>query len=184
MFKNKKRKTLVQNIKTKAQHNFPIRVLYKKTNMIPEVKIIPSVKKLKKAIIKRNLDIIPYENVFIICFNQKLTNITIPNIILPLKSIYGDLIIVRIDRKEREFKGLSQKDIIWYSQDLINKTPPNAITNLNTRPSVKKFKEYYERNFEKDSNNSFNFEKELINELENIEIVLATILKNGYMKNE
>lgn len=94
----------------------PIRVLYKKTNKIPEIKIIDNVSKLKKAIIKENLDIIPYENAFIICFNQKLTTTTTPNIILPLRSIYGDLMIVRIDTKEREFKELSQDDIIWYTE--------------------------------------------------------------------
>lgn len=184
MFKKKKEKILAQNIKVKLQHNFPIRVLFKKTNMIPEVKIISSVKQLKKAIVKRKLDIIPYENVFIICFNQKLTNNTIPNIVLPLKSIYGDLIIVKIDKKQREFTGLSQEDIMWYSQDLINKSALNNKMQEVNKQSVKKFKEYYERTFKNDNNNSFNFEQALINELTNIGLILANISKKGDTKNE
>ena len=167
-----------QYIYTKAKNNAPIRVLYKKTGKAPETKIIDNVYKLKKAIVKRNLKIIPYEKVYIICgkpnYNAKA------NIILPFYSIYGDLLLVGIDKKEREFKGLSQDDIIWYSQDLINKSNNNiAVTTIKPKKTNNhNVKEFYERDFESSDNNTFNFEKALIDVLVNIELVLATILKS------
>ena len=102
--------------------NVPIRVLYKKPNKLPEVKIIDNILKLKKTIIKKNLDIIPYERVYIICQTKKFTPYLKQNIILTFYSIYGDLILVDIDKKKREFKSLSEDNIIWYLQDLINKS--------------------------------------------------------------
>ena len=127
--KNKKNNTILE----KSKNNFPIRVLYKKTGQAPEIKIIDNVFKLKKAIIKRNLNIIPYETVYIISNHRKVVSNKIANIVLTFSSIYGDLILVDIDKKSREFKGLSQEDIIWYSQDLINKS---TITN-NSKPIKK-----------------------------------------------
>ncbi len=183
MPKRKNTKSLNQNISIKTKHNFPIRVLYKKTNKIPEVKIIQSVKKLKKAIIKNNLDIIPYENLFIICFNQKLTNISSPNILLPLKTIYGDFILVKINRKEREFESLSQEDIIWYSQDLINKSNIQNTLKETKRPSVKNFMDFYERDFEKGSSSkTLNYETTIINSLTTIEMALIKLLKGKNKK--
>lgn len=174
-----------QYLSTKAKNNAPIRVLYKKTGKAPEIKIIDNVYKLKKAIVKKNLKIIPYEKIYIICgkpnYNEK------SNIVLPFYSIYGDLLLVGIDKNEREFKGLSQEDIIWYSQDLINKSNNN--TNYTTSKIIKKannhnVKEFYERDFEDNDNKTFNFEKALIDVLVNIELVLATILKSEENKNE
>lgn len=177
---NKKlRKDRQHRISVKSKNNIPIRVLYKKTGEVPKTKIINNVYKLKKAIVDKNLEIIPYEKLYIIC-SKKNYNLT-PNIILPFYSIYGDLLLVDIDKNEREFKGLSQEDIIWYSQDLLNKSANNT-TNLAIK-TIKKsnnyqVKEFYERDFLDSTNNSFNFEKTLIDVLVNIELVLATILKS------
>lgn len=87
--------------------------MYKKTGQAPETKIIDNVFKLKKAIINKHLAIIPYDNLYIICNNTKYVPNTNANIILTFRSIYGDLILVDIDKHKREFKGLSQEDIIW-----------------------------------------------------------------------
>lgn len=168
-------------ITTKANNNSPIRVIYKKANQPPEVKIIDNVFKLKKAIVTKKLDIIPYEELFIICNNKKLGNTMTSNIILPFYSICGDLILVNIDKKERKFKSLSQEDVIWYSQDFINKSP-NSQKN-NKKPSSRKFAEFDERGFENNKyNTSNNFEKDLIAVLVNIELVLASLLKGDVKK--
>ena len=164
------------NIPSKAKNNSLIRVLYKKQGQAPEVKIINNVFKLKKAIVKRNLDIIPYEKLYIICNSKKSMLGRKSNIILTFNSVYGDMILVNIDKKEREFKGLSQEDIIWYSQDLIKKS---AHTNSN---SIKKtfqnnFTQIKERDYQGISYSS-NFENSLINVLINIELILASLLKN------
>lgn len=175
-----KRKIYTQLI-DKAKNTNSIRVLYKKVGQVPEVKIINNIIKLKKAIIQNNLDIIPYETVYIICHNKKLMGYMKPNIFLPLKKISGDFILIDINKNEREFKSLSQEDIIWYTKDLINKSPI-------TTSKINNIKYIYERGFEDNRNTkSNNFETTLLNALTNLELVLASILKNnknGDLKNE
>ena len=180
--KNQRKGKLIkeQGIIKKANNTSSIRVLYKKTGQVPQVKIISNIYKLKKAIAKKNLDIIPYETAFIICTNRKKQDKTKkPNIVLDFYSIIGDLILVDIDKKKREFKSLSQENIIWYTQDLINKTTNNT-TNSNIKNTSKfndyKIKEFYGRNLE-ESSKSFNFEKSLIDVLVNIQLALFSILK-------
>lgn len=79
---------------------------------------------------------------------------------------------------------MSEDNIIWYLQDLINKNfdttfPPAKDITKKQIPKI------YERDFEKDNIcnfNNFNFEKTLINILFNIEITLSTLLKHGGKK--
>lgn len=184
---NKKQKTSNLNkeheILKKAKNTNPIRILYKKSGQSPEVKIINNVLNLKKFIIKKNLDIIPYETVYIICTKLKNQDKTkAPNIVLDFYSIIGDLILVDIDRKKREFKGLSQEDVIWYTQDLINKSfNNNANTTTKFVYKSKKQKEIlnFGRDLENDYSNNKNFETSLLQVLTNIELVLASILKDN-----
>ena len=178
--KIKDRKKTIVKRKTNITPIFqiPIRVLYKKAGQVPEVKIINNVSKLKKSIIKNNLDIIPYETVYIICHNKKSMEYMKPNIFLSLKRIAGDFVLIDIDRKKREFKSLSQEDIIWYTRDLINKAPINTLKKVNI-PKINNIQDIYERGFEDNRNAiSSNFENTLINVLNNLELVLAMILKN------
>ena len=171
----------------KAKNTNSIRVLYKKVGQVPEVKIINNVYKLKKSIIKNNLDIIPYETVYIICHNKKLMGYMKPNIFLPLKRIAGNFILIDIDKNKREFKSLSQEDIIWYTKDLINKSSITTFKDINM-PKINNIKDIYERGFEDNKKTkSNNFEITLLNVLTNLELVLASILKNkknGDFKNE
>ena len=175
----KKIKKLKQNPSIISNTKVPIRVLYKKVGKIPEVKIISDVYKLKKAIVRRNLDIIPYEKLFIVCHSKRTNSHMPPNIFQPLNRVVGDFIVVDIDRKKREFKSLSQEDIIWYSKDLINKAPPNT-TKISEHKKATKATDVYERVFEDNRYyKSNNFEKTLINVLVNLELVLASILKGN-----
>ena len=171
----KHKKKYENKIIEKSKNTTPIRVLYKKVGQLPEVKII---------IVKRKLEIIPYENLYIICNNRKAIPNTKSNIILTFSSIYGDLILVDIDKKQREFKGLSQEDIIWYSQDLIKKIP-NTTFQTTKKPIKQQFTKVYERDIERDNSsklNTSNFEKVLISLLFNIEMTLPTLLGNGDKK--
>lgn len=179
------KKKMNTHLINKANNTNPLRVLYKKVGQNPEVKIISNVYKLKKAIIQKNLDIIPYEKLFIICHNRKTNSNMLPNIFLPFNRILGDFIVVKIDRKERELKSLSQEDIIWYSQDLINKAPRNTVRVAKYPKSIN-VRNIYERGAEDNRyNKTLDFEKTLIGVLINIELLLATILKNdGDDKNE
>lgn len=182
--KKQKIKSSKDNIIEKSKNTIPIRVLYKKTGQAPETKIIDNVFKLKKAIVKKNLDIIPYETVYIICTNKKEQDKNKnPNIILDFYSIYGDLVLVDIDKNKREFKGLSQDDIIWYTQDLMNKSSIFNNIKSTKKPSVKNFTEFYEREFERDSNSKFmNYENTVLNSLTTIELALIKLLKGDNKK--
>ena len=108
-----------EDIITKASNHQPIRVIYKKPSKAPEVKILDDVFKLKKAIVEKQLVIVPYQTLFLICHNKKFVRNMPQNIILDLSSIYGDLILVANDRKARKFTSLSQEDMLWYLQDLL-----------------------------------------------------------------
>ncbi len=99
-----------------------LRVLYKKTGKPPQIKIINDIFQLKNVIVKRKLSIMRYETVFMICQKGFVEN-AMPNLILTFQSIFGDLILVKIDREKREFESLSQEEIGWYFADLLNKSP-------------------------------------------------------------
>lgn len=112
-------------ITIKANNTAPIRVLYKKVGQLPKIMVLDNVFKLKRFIIKRNLDIIPYQTVYIICNKKELMKNMTPNIVFSFNSIKGDFILVNIDEDKREFESLSAEDITWYASDLINKSFKN-----------------------------------------------------------
>lgn len=162
----KNRKAFKKYIIDKSNNHKPIRVLYKKSGMLPQIKIIEDVSKLKKFIVKRNLDIIPYEDVFLICNNQKLLKNVKPNVVFIFSHISGDLILVKIDKIKREFKGVSQEEALFYSIDLANKSYRNIVTKNNKKK---------EENILKNDNN--NFESTMMSSIANIELALIALLK-------
>lgn len=161
----------------KAKNINSLRVLYKKVGQSPEVKIIKNIYKFKKAIIQKNLDIVPYEKSFIICHSNKLKLPMRPNIFLPLRRIIGDLIVVNIDKKTREFQSISQEDIIWFSKDLTSKSAKNL--KITSQQRKLNFPFIYERGVGNNKyNNSPPFDKLLMSILVNMQLALATFLKN------
>lgn len=166
-----------KNSISKAQNINSLRVLYKKVGQSPEVKIIKNIYKFKKAIIQKNLDIVPYEKSFIICHSNKSKLPMRPNIFLPLRRIIGDLIVVNIDKKTREFQSISQEDIIWFSKDLTSKSAKSL--KINSQQKKLNFPFIYERGVGSNKyNNSPPFDKLLMSMLINIQLALATLLKN------
>ncbi len=192
--KNSKQKNKQNNTKLleKAKNKNKLRVIYKAPGKDPEVRIIPNVFILKKAVINRQLEIIPYQNVFIIFNKQKEMQKEPINIILDMCNIKGDLIIVQIDKKKREFESLNQENIIWFTEDLINKSPiKNNVININDwkaqnqnekQLTKKQIKDYYSKELtlfdaEEKAVNSVSFEQSLINVLTSIELTLASLLE-------
>lgn len=112
-------------ITIKANNTAPIRVLYKKVGQLPKIMVLDNVFKLKRFIVKRNLDIMPYQTAYIICNKKELMKNMTPNIVFSFNSIKGDFILVNIDEDKREFESLSAEDITWYASDLINKSFKN-----------------------------------------------------------
>lgn len=156
--------------------NETIRVILKKVYLSPEIKILKNTFKLKQAIVLKELEIIPYKNFFIICNSKEKQKYLLPNIALGLKNISGNFIVVNLDLKTKDFKAISQEDIIWILNDLEHNSFNNTISNK--KYFSQKKSNYRERNFEYDNtieNNSF--EERLINILTNIELTLASLLK-------
>ena len=177
MIRKIKNKCLLSS-KTNTVSQTPIRVLYKKVGQPPEVKIIKNLYKLKKTIIQKNLDIFPYEKLIILCHSNKSKIPMRPNIFLPLRRIVGDLIVVKIDKKTRQFQSLSQEDILWFSKALISKSAKN--TKINSQIKIHHFPFEYERSLDNNKYTSApSFEKTLISVLLNLELILSTILKNN-----
>jgi len=116
---NNNKKTATFYLYEKAKNKNKLRVLYKQTGKNPRVRIIPNVQILKRAIVTRKLDIIPYQNVFLICNNQDYMKTSKINVVFDFFHISGDLLVVQIDKEKREFESLSQEDIVWFTSDLI-----------------------------------------------------------------
>ncbi len=97
-----------KEVLVKAKNKEKIRVLYKRVGQTPEIKIINNVFKLKKAVVNRKLDIIPYQNVYIICHNKKARKNMPLNVVFDMFNISGDFIVVQINKKKREFESISR----------------------------------------------------------------------------
>lgn len=67
----KHKKKYENKIIEKSKNTTPIRVLYKKTGQAPETKIIDNVFKLKKAIVKRKLELFPMKNFILSVTTEK-----------------------------------------------------------------------------------------------------------------
>lgn len=113
----------------KAKNTKSLRVIYKKPNHEPEVKIIDNVFRLKKAIVEYDLEILPLQNVYIVCHNKKQRKGMKLNILLDFYSLAGDIILVQIDRHTREFKSLTQENILWFTEFLNRRSPNNFNAN-------------------------------------------------------
>lgn len=90
----------------------PLRVIYKKVGQEAEERILKNEYKLKKYVVEGKLDIIPYDNIFILCPKQG-THLKV-NVFFDLFHVSGDLIVINIDREKKDFKSLSKSQIDWY----------------------------------------------------------------------
>lgn len=166
----------------KANSKNKIRVLYKQVGKSPRVRIVPNVQTLKQAIITRKLDIIPYQDIYLICNNQDYMKTTPINVVFDFFHISGDLLIVKINKERREFESLNQEDIGWYSSDLIYKSFNMKIPQAKkkTNSNLIHIEEYLpKKQKEIAEDSSCNFETALIKTLTNIELTLASsLIKN------
>lgn len=176
---------LYKKAKVVKEDNLKLRVLYKKVGLAPQVKIINDVENFKKSIVLEKLDIIPYKHVFIICNNQEHKTQMPVNVFFSLSNIAGDLLVVDIDKNNREFKSLTLDQILYYSKDLLG-SEPNKVqgnNNCNVKSKMTKNGNYapYERDIETDGTQleQTNFAKSIIHILVNIELMLANLLKNN-----
>ena len=181
--KNSNRKKQ-EYLKYKARNTNPIRVLYKKIGLTPKVMIISNVYKLKKTVIEQNLDIIPYQNVYIICHNKEKRKTMPINILLDFSNISGDFIVVQINRTLREFESMSEENIIWFTETLNRKsfTAKGTTSNYNSNNSEKNnasFGNIRPILAQLEAKTNTNFENKLVNALSNINLTLSYLISNN-----
>lgn len=163
----------------------PIRILYKQVGKTPEVKIIKDLFKLKKAIVINELQIIPYKKAYIICSNKNLMSKLPINVVMPLYNIAGNFILIKIDRNKREFKSLSQEDIIYYMKDLISKSifenERNSFQYKYKKVAKRTIPELHYNEIEREKGKeqkTINHENALFSILFHIDLLLSKLLKN------
>ena len=166
-------------IPVKSNNRNAIRVLYKKIGQPPEVKIIGSIYKLKRTIVIKKLNIIPYQNVYIICHNKKQMKSMEKNVILDFSHIAGDFLVLEIDRRKREFKSISQENIVWFTEDLMNRSPVSQ--DIKPKIDMKSFASYISNGIKRSNSPKSNtsFEHDLINVLNNIQLTLSCLVANN-----
>ena len=177
---SKKEKQLLE----KARNVGLLRVIYKKPNQEPEVKIIDNLFRLKKAIVEYDLEILPFQNVYIICHNKEQRKGMEQNILLDFCSIAGDIILVQIDKRTREFKSLTQENILWFTEVLNRRSPNNIVKNVpytQATQTAQTFLKNYNHNLASTNlkiQQNINFEEKLLDALSNINLTLSYLVAN------
>lgn len=185
--KNIKKKQHIEREKQlyeKAKHVDSIRVLFKSPSQEPEVKIIDNLFRLKKAIVEYDLEILPFQNVYIICHSKEQRKDMEQNILLDFCSIAGDIILVQIDKRTREFKSLTQENILWFTEVLNRRSPNNIVKNVpytQATQTAQTFLKNYNHNLASTNlkiQQNINFEEKLLDALSNINLTLSYLVAN------
>lgn len=89
-------------------------VLYKKINKEPElIKIENNTEEFQK-LVGEKIQVIPYEDILIICNEENQQLNETPNIMIDFQSIAGNLLIIGDDFENGSFKGLTKEQVIKY----------------------------------------------------------------------
>ena len=123
----------VNNIKSdynsafKPDLSFPIpkgklRILYKEVGKKPQVKVIDNTLEAKQKLVNGLIEVVPYDNLLLICNEEgKLLNLS-PNLIFDYDYIAGNCFLVGDDYEHGNFKSLTDDEIIKYTSDLENRS--------------------------------------------------------------
>lgn len=89
-------------------------VLYKKINKEPElIKIENNTEEFQK-LVGEKIQVIPYEDILIICNEENQQLNKTPNIMIDFQSVAGNLFIVGDDFENGSFKGLNKEQVVEY----------------------------------------------------------------------
>jgi hypothetical protein len=95
-----------------------MRVLYKKVGESPVVKIINASLEAKQELVGGLIEVVPYEDVLIICNEEgKILNMP-PNVVFDYDYIAGDFFVIGDDYEHGDFKSLTKDEIEYYKKDL------------------------------------------------------------------
>lgn len=104
--------------KYQTEENKKIRILYKEVGNDPEVRFIENTLEAKQKLVGGLIEVVPYDDVLIICNEEgKILNMP-PNLVFEYDYIAGNCFVIGDDYKNADFKSLTDEDILKYREDL------------------------------------------------------------------
>ena len=100
------------------KENKKIRILYKEIGKEPQIMFIDNTLEAKQKLVGGLIEVVPYEDVLIICNEEgKLLNMP-PNLVFEYDYIAGNCFVIGDDYKNADFKSLTDEEILKYREDL------------------------------------------------------------------
>ena len=117
-------------------------MLYKKVGENPVVKIINASLEAKQELVGGLIEVVPYEDVLIICNEEgKILNMP-PNVVFEYDYIAGDFFVIGDDYEHGDFKSLTKDEIEYYKNDLSKRAfIPKKYKDESERKSLKQKEE-------------------------------------------
>lgn len=107
-----------ENIEEYKTENKKIRILYKEVGKEPQIMFIENTLEAKQKLVGGLIEVVPYEDVLIICNEEgKLLNMP-PNLVFEYDYIAGNCFVIGDDYKNADFKSLTDEEILRYREDL------------------------------------------------------------------
>lgn len=98
--------------------NKKIRILYKEVGKEPQIMFIENTLEAKQKLVGGLIEVVPYEDVLIICNEEgKILNMP-PNLVFEYDYIAGNCFVIGDDYKNADFKSLTDEEIFRYREDL------------------------------------------------------------------
>lgn len=100
------------------EENKKIRILYKEVGKEPQIMFIDNTLEVKQKLVGGLIEVVPYEDVLIICNEEgKILNMP-PNLVFEYDYIAGNCFVIGDDYKNADFKSLTDEEILKYRKDL------------------------------------------------------------------
>lgn len=102
--------------------NKKIRILYKEVGKEPQIMFIDNTLEAKQKLVGGLIEVVPYDDVLIICNEEgKILNMP-PNLVFEYDYIAGNCFVIGDDYKNADFKSLTDEEILRYREDLMKRS--------------------------------------------------------------
>ena len=102
----------LEGVNKKEEMKNKIRILYKKVGEEPKEMLIDNTLEAKQKLVGGLIEVVPYEDLIIICNEEgKLLGLK-PNLVFDLDYIAGDCFLIGDDYEKGDFRSLTQEEII------------------------------------------------------------------------
>lgn len=105
-----------------TEENKKIRILYKEVGKEPQIMFIENTLETKQKLVGGLIEVVPYDDVLIICNEEgKILNMP-PNLVFEYDYIAGNCFVIGDDYKNADFKSLTDEEILRYREDLMKRS--------------------------------------------------------------